>query len=219
MGQSPLLLSYILIMNLNTISLPTKARPIKLDLFNNENLHAFTHKMTHELWVLRIDGIVRNEWKNASAIRAIRVIRNVTVSSPCLWASLTTYPLFQWYPQSKDILINLSMKWWFSAFNAQGSRLNYSSCTVRSSENKCRSSGGAPAKRKRQDETQFATKIDGFRSFLPPLMNANVLFCRFFLNHTLCWSCYTTKSGRVVGILVASAPLSLRQGDAWGGAP
>jgi len=27
------------------------------------------------------------------------------------------------------------------------------------------------------------------------------------------------KSGRVVGVLVASAPLSLRQGDAWGGAP
>ncbi len=43
-GQSPLLLSYILIMNLNTISLPTKARPIKLDLFNNENLHTFSHK-------------------------------------------------------------------------------------------------------------------------------------------------------------------------------
>ncbi len=27
------------------------------------------------------------------------------------------------------------------------------------------------------------------------------------------------KSGRVVGVLVASAPLSLRQGGAWGGAP
>jgi hypothetical protein len=77
--------------------------------------------MTHELWVLWIDGIVRNEWKIASAIR---VIHKVTLSSPCLWASLTTYPLFQWYLQSKDILINLSMKWWYSAFNPQGSRLN-----------------------------------------------------------------------------------------------
>jgi hypothetical protein len=37
--------------------------------------------MTHELWVLWIDGIVCNEWKIASAIR---VIRKVTLSSPCL---------------------------------------------------------------------------------------------------------------------------------------
>jgi hypothetical protein len=35
-------------------------------------------------------------------------------------------------------------------------------------------------KKEKQDETQFTTKIDGFLSFTPPL-NANVLFCRFFL--------------------------------------
>jgi hypothetical protein len=40
-------------------------------------------------------------------------------------------------------------------------------------------------KNERQDETQFATKIDGFFEFHPPL-NANVLFCRFFFNCTLC---------------------------------
>jgi hypothetical protein len=33
------------------------------------------------------------------------------------------YPLFQWYPQSNEILLNLSMKCWNSTFNAQGSRL------------------------------------------------------------------------------------------------
>jgi hypothetical protein len=33
------------------------------------------------------------------------------------------YPLFQWYLQSEDILLNLKMKCWNSAFNAQGSRL------------------------------------------------------------------------------------------------
>jgi hypothetical protein len=32
-------------------------------------------------------------------------------------------PVFQWYPQSKEILSNLSMKFWYSAFNAQGSRV------------------------------------------------------------------------------------------------
>ncbi len=50
-----------------------------------------------------------------------------------------------------------------SAFNAQGSRV----ITVvvqlgGASENICGSSGGAQEKGKRQDETQFTTKIDGF---------------------------------------------------------
>jgi hypothetical protein len=57
---------------------------------------------------------------------------------------------------------------------------NYSSCTVRSSENICSSSGGPQEKKERQGETQFttkiderqgetqfATKIDGFLSFIP----------------------------------------------------
>ncbi len=35
----------------------------------------------------------------------------------------TPYPLFQWNWQSKDILLNRSMKCWNWAFNAQGSRL------------------------------------------------------------------------------------------------
>jgi hypothetical protein len=33
-------------------------------------------------------------------------------------------------------------------------------------------------KKERQDETQFITKIDAFSEF-HPLLNANVLFCRF----------------------------------------
>jgi hypothetical protein len=45
---------------------------------------------------------------------------------------ISPIPLFQWYPQSKDILINLSMKCWRTRFET-----NYSSCTVRSSENIC----------------------------------------------------------------------------------
>ncbi len=59
-------------------------------------------------------------------------------------------------------------------------RDNYSSCTVRSSENISSSSSGGAALRKeeRQDETQFTTQIDGFLSFIPPL-NANAMFCRF----------------------------------------
>jgi hypothetical protein len=37
-----------------------------------------------------------------------------SVKSPCLhpifWPAFTPYPLFQWYVQSKEILLNLSMK-------------------------------------------------------------------------------------------------------------
>jgi hypothetical protein len=45
-------------------------------------------------------------------------------------------------------LLNRSMKCWKSAFNAQGSESKYSSCTGRSSENICSSSGGAHEKGK-----------------------------------------------------------------------
>ncbi len=45
----------------------------------------------------------------------ITVIHKVTLSF--------TYPLFQWYPQNKEILLNLSMKSSNSTFNAQGSRV------------------------------------------------------------------------------------------------
>jgi hypothetical protein len=41
-------------------------------------------------------------------------------------------------------------------------------------------------RKERQDETQFPTKIDGFLSFIPCWMNANVLFCRVLKNLTLC---------------------------------
>jgi hypothetical protein len=43
--------------------------------------------------------------------------------APLISSAFTPYPLFQWYPQSKEILLNLGMKCWNSAFNAQGSRV------------------------------------------------------------------------------------------------
>jgi hypothetical protein len=51
--------------------------------------------------------------------------------------------------------------------NAQGSSvIAYNSCTGRSSENICSSSGcDALRNKERQDETQFTTKIDGFSEF------------------------------------------------------
>jgi len=95
-----------------------------------------------------------------------KVIHKVTLSSPCLWASCHPYPLFQWYPQTKDILINLSMKCCNSAFNAQGSRLNI--VVVQCGAVKIYvATMEALRKKGRQDETQFPTKIDGFLSFIP----------------------------------------------------
>jgi hypothetical protein len=62
-------------------------------------------------------------------------------------------------------------------------RGNYSSCACRSSENICRSSGGAQEKGKRGSkphETQFGTKMVRISEFHPPLKKAIVLFRRFF---------------------------------------
>jgi hypothetical protein len=73
-------------------------------------------------------------------------------------------PLFQWGPQSKEILLNLGIN---SAFyNAQGSRVIIVAVQVgRSSENICHSSGHVQEKGKKQDETQFTTqKNDVFMS-------------------------------------------------------
>jgi hypothetical protein len=67
------------------------------------------------------------------------------------------YPLFLWYPQSKENLLNLSMKCWNSASNKQGSRLNL---VVQVGAVKIYvATVEALRKKERQDETQFTTKI------------------------------------------------------------
>jgi hypothetical protein len=100
----------------------------------------------------------------------------VTLSLSYLWVSLGLpfhplgpYPLFQWYPQSKDILLSLGINAETQQFNAQGSRLII--VVVQLGEVKISvaaavKGGDAQEKGKRQDETQFTTKIDGFMSFI-----------------------------------------------------
>jgi hypothetical protein len=74
-------------------------------------------------------------------------------------------------------MLQLSMECWNSAFNAQGSRLII--VVVQLGAVKIDAAAVEALRRKeRQDETQFS-------EFHPPL-NSNVLFCRFFLNLTLC---------------------------------
>jgi len=81
-------------------------------------------------------------------------------------------------------MLQFTMKCLYSALNAQGSRLIIIIVQLRAV--KIYVVGvEALREKERQDETQFTTKIDGFLSFTPPF-NANVLFCWFFLNLTLC---------------------------------
>jgi hypothetical protein len=94
-------------------------------------------------------------------------IKSPSVARP-ISSAFAPYPLFEWYPQSKEILLNLGMKCWNSAFDTQGSRViigvvqvgavkyirstrfesNYRNCTGRNRENICSSSGGAQEKGK-----------------------------------------------------------------------
>ncbi len=85
---------------------------------------------------------------------------------PVFGPAFTPYRLFQWYPQSKEILLNLSMKCWNSAFNAQGSRVTIIVVLV-GAVKKYVATVEALREKEREDETQFITKIDGKTSLGP----------------------------------------------------
>ncbi len=75
--------------------------------------------------------------------------------SPPISSAFAPYPIFQWYQQSKEILLNLGMKSWNSAFNAQGSRV------ITAVKIFVAAAAEALRKKERQDETQFTAKIGG----------------------------------------------------------
>ncbi len=109
------------------------------------------------------------------------------VKSPCL------HPIFggsshpqtrlsaanQWYSQSNEILLNLSMKRWNSACNAQGSRIIIAAMTIY-----VPAAGAVEALKKKQrgrgeDEmkpTSLPQKLMVFLNFIPVCLNHNVLF-------------------------------------------
>ncbi len=79
-------------------------------------------------------------------------------------------------------MLQLSMKCWNSAFNAQSSRLIIVVVEL-GTVNVHVTAVEMLMKKERQGETQFTTKIDSFLSFIPPL-NANVLILPvFFKTH------------------------------------
>ncbi len=142
-----------------------------------------------------------------------RLICKVSLASPCLCASF--HPFFKWYPQSNDILLNLSMKCCNSVRNAENSTFNTQGSRViivvvqaravkiyatavealrKKRKDRMKLSlppklmvfGGGQEKKERQDETQFTTKIDAFLSFnLLPSLNANKCFASFFFKSHL----------------------------------
>jgi hypothetical protein len=69
-----------------------------------------------ELWFLLGGGCGYMNTKNSWVLELFG-------KSPCLHSLFQPYPLFQWYLQSKEILLNLSIKCWNSAFNAQDLRV------------------------------------------------------------------------------------------------
>jgi hypothetical protein len=78
----------------------------------------------------------------------------------------------------------LSMKCWYSAFNAQDSRLTVVVIQLEAVKIYV-AAVEALSKKERQDETQFITKIDGFLSFISHWILMDFFAC-FFFNLTLC---------------------------------
>ncbi len=75
-------------------------------------------------------------------------------------------------------------KCWYSAFNAQDSRLIIVVVQLQAVKIYV-AALEALRKKERQDETQFTTKIDGFLSFIPRWM-LMYFFAGFFSNLALC---------------------------------
>ncbi len=111
-----------------------------------------------------------------------RVIRVVTLPSPCLWACFhPVSPLFQCYLQSKEILLNLSMKCSNSAFNAQGSKLIIISVQVGAVKIYV-AAVDALRKQEREDETQFTEKV----VWVPVISLGSIFILNYMFDALLC---------------------------------
>jgi hypothetical protein len=75
----------------------------------------------------RYGDVLLTHWVAKSRARSIQVVSCHSIFLSFHYLSLglafTQYPLFQWHLQSKEILLNFSMKCWNPAFDAQGLRV------------------------------------------------------------------------------------------------
>ncbi len=106
-------------------------------------------KCAHWFTQLKNSRVQENEDKSMN-------LKKLFVKSPSLSPPI---PLFEWYPQSKEIFIKSQYEMLKLSIQCTRFESNYSSCTGRSSENICSSIEGAQRKGERGDETQFTTKI------------------------------------------------------------
>jgi len=112
----------------------------------------------------------KSNWRRGRYQLHNRVLCKATLSSPSLPTPIPSAsipsPLFHWYPQSKEILLNLSVKCWNSSFNVQGLRVFI--VVVQVGVVKIYGAvAEALRKKETQDETQFTTKIGGKTSLGP----------------------------------------------------
>ncbi len=125
------------------------------------NQHSAGSLIALEFWATKF-----SLWLIFQFFSHMRVICKVTLCFTPISLAFPPYPLYQWYPQSKEILLNVGMKLCNSAFNAQGSRViivvvqvgvvKIYVATVK-----------ALRKKERQDKTQFTTKFGGKISLGP----------------------------------------------------
>jgi hypothetical protein len=90
-------------------------------------LSHFEENVHHLLWVLLVCTWYHQHYQHmwqlmtlqkVNKICLLKVICKVTLSSPSLSPAMLYPTLFDRYPQSKEMLLNLSMKFWNSTFNA-----------------------------------------------------------------------------------------------------
>jgi hypothetical protein len=123
---------------------------------------SFLKNQTHN-WIPDIIFVwKKNQHRNCSSISELSV-KSPSVSPP-ISSSFAADPLFHWYPQSKEVLLNLSMKCWNSIINAQSLRVIIA---VVGAVKIYVTAVQALRKNETQDETQFTTKIGGKTSLGP----------------------------------------------------
>jgi hypothetical protein len=128
--------------------------------------------LDERFWVVRFFSHDGRRFLNFFSLTIVWV-----VTSPCLSLGLLSPPIpsFQWYVQSKEILLNLSMKCWNSPFTAEGSRVIIVVAEVGSVKIYV-TWAEVLNKKERWDETQFI-KIDGKTS----LYHSYFILCKIFI--------------------------------------
>jgi hypothetical protein len=133
---------------------------------------------------------IHSHTKRYNNIYYNRVINKVTLS-------FTPYPLFQWYPQTNEILLNLSMKCRNSAFNAQGSKVIIMAVQVGAVKIYVAAVEALRKKRKVRMKLNLPPKLVGKLVWVPV-----ILFCKIFIpSHAfdalLCRNCPFSPPNRL----------------------